>query len=174
MFTIYLFSGSTVAFSAYLDETKTFNRAAVPFNHVLLNEPADVYNQTSGLFTCPITGVYMFYFVVGKFFGFLTLSYVWSITQQCLMHTISVWLKRLYKECIPVLLHGISRMSLIRCHPTYFFFNANIHPLIIYRTKYFACMALNVSIFLLLTCQKCNNTLVVSVCFWRFCLTNKL
>lgn len=76
MFTIYLFSGSTVAFSAYLDETKTFNRAAVPFNHVLLNEPADVYNQTSGIFTCPITGVYMFYFVVGKFFGFLTLSYV--------------------------------------------------------------------------------------------------
>ena len=63
---IIIFSGQTVAFSTFLDETTTFSKEIITFNQVLLNEPAGDYNPQTGIFTCPVSGIYMFSFVVGK------------------------------------------------------------------------------------------------------------
>ena len=52
-----------MAFSAYLDATTSLSTKTV-FNRVLINEH-QAYDQSTGVFTCPISGVYMFSFVAG-------------------------------------------------------------------------------------------------------------
>ena len=60
----YYFTGPVVAFTAYIDSTRSLSTRTV-FNKLLLNE-ADAYDESTGVFTCPRTGIYMFSFVGGK------------------------------------------------------------------------------------------------------------
>ena len=61
------FVGKVVAFSAYLDHTLSNlqKNQVIVFNRILLNE-GEGYDTTSGVFTCPRTGVYLATFFVGK------------------------------------------------------------------------------------------------------------
>ena len=61
-----MFVGSAVAFSAYVDTTTSLSSAQTVFNKVLLNEQ-QAYDQSTGVFTCPISGIYMFSFVAGTY-----------------------------------------------------------------------------------------------------------
>ena len=60
-----------MAFSAYLDHTlKNIQRnQIIVFNRIMLNE-GEGYDTTSGVFTCPHTGVYLVTFFVGKLCSF--------------------------------------------------------------------------------------------------------
>ena len=55
-----------MAFSAYIDSTTSLSTDKTVFNRVLINEH-QAYDQSTGVFTCPISGVYMFSFVAGSF-----------------------------------------------------------------------------------------------------------
>lgn len=54
--------GPDVAFSAYTDADTSMGGKTV-FNKVLINEPT-AYDQSTGVFSCPVAGIYMFSFVI--------------------------------------------------------------------------------------------------------------
>ena len=56
-----------MAFSACLDHTLTNiqKNQKIVFNQLILNE-GDGYDETTGVFTCPKTGLYLVTFFIGK------------------------------------------------------------------------------------------------------------
>lgn len=55
-------TGPIVVFSAYIDSTTTLQENTV-FPEILINEQA-AYDTTTGEFTCPVSGIYMFSVVI--------------------------------------------------------------------------------------------------------------
>ena len=56
-----------MAFSAYVDATTSLSISQkTVFDKILINEH-QAYDQSTGVFTCPLSGVYMFSFVAGTF-----------------------------------------------------------------------------------------------------------
>lgn len=58
---------SFVGFTAYLDHNVNHLGIdqSIVFNNILFND-GGAYHNSSGIFTCPVTGVYMFFFEVGS------------------------------------------------------------------------------------------------------------
>ena len=58
------------AFTAYLDHELSHLGIdqTIIFNRVLFND-GNAFNSRSGIFTCPVNGVYMFFFAVGSGYG---------------------------------------------------------------------------------------------------------
>ena len=61
----FVFTGSVIGFTAFMDSTKSLTSTTI-FNKVLFNEGGG-YDRSTGVFTCPIGGVYLFSFVGGMF-----------------------------------------------------------------------------------------------------------
>ena len=66
-YSLYISLGKFVAFSAYLDHTLSNigNDQTIEFNQIILNEGGD-YDQRTGVFTCPQSGLYLIAFFIGK------------------------------------------------------------------------------------------------------------
>ena len=63
---LYCLLDSTVAFSAYISNSTSLLNKTI-FDMVLTNEH-QAYDVSTGVFTCPISGIYMFSFVAGTLF----------------------------------------------------------------------------------------------------------
>ena len=66
-YSLYISLGTFVAFSAYLDHTlrNMGNDQIIVFNQIILNEGGG-YDQETGVFTCPKSGLYLITFFIGK------------------------------------------------------------------------------------------------------------
>ena len=60
-----LLSGQAVAFSAAAGTLYIKGNQPIAFNHVILNMGGG-YDVSSGKFTCPLSGIYMITFFIGK------------------------------------------------------------------------------------------------------------
>ena len=67
-FELLCFVDPTVAFSAYVDQNTPPSGAnnKFVFNKVLTNE-GEAYDESTGVFTCPISGIYVFTVVASTF-----------------------------------------------------------------------------------------------------------